>query len=37
MVLEAFAAFGWYLFIISPFIWRAIYNWYNEKHKGDEI
>ena len=36
MALEVFAALGWYLFIISPIIWRAFYNWYDDKHKDDE-
>lgn len=26
---------GWALFVISPFIWRFIFNWYDEKHKDD--
>lgn len=36
MDLEVFAALGWFLFIISPIIWRAVYNWYDDKHKDDE-
>ena len=35
MNIEAFAAIGWGLAIISPFVWRAVFNWYDEKHKDD--
>jgi len=34
--MEIFCAIGWYLVIISPIVWRAIFNWYDEKHKDDE-
>lgn len=37
MGIELFAAIGWVFAIISPIVWRAFYNWYDEKHKDDEI
>ena len=35
--LKAMCAIGWGLAIISPFVWRMVYNWYDEKHKDDTI
>ena len=37
MSIKFVAAIGWYLAIISPFVWKFIFNWYDEKHKDDEI
>ena len=37
MSIELFAAIGWSFAIVSPFVWRAFYNWYDERHKDDEI
>lgn len=34
-MLEILAMSGWGLLIISPFIWRAIFNWYDEKYKDE--
>lgn len=36
MSIELFAAVGWYLFIISPILWRFIFNYYDDRHKDDE-
>ncbi len=37
MSIELFTAIGWYLVIVSPFVWRMFYNWYDEKNKDDVI
>ena len=34
-MLKVIALIGWALLIISPFVWRAIFNWYDEKHRND--
>lgn len=35
MTLETVAAIGWALVVISSFVWRAFFNWYDERHKDD--
>ena len=37
MSIELFASIGWYLAIVSPIVWRAFYNWYDDKHKDEMI
>lgn len=32
--LKVMCAIGWCLAIISPFVWRMVYNWDDEKHCG---
>ena len=34
-MLEILAMSGWGLLIISPFVLRAFFNWYDEKHKNE--
>lgn len=34
-MLKILAMLGWGLLIISPFVWRAFFNWYDEKHKDE--
>jgi len=33
MSLELFAAIGWYLFVISPILWRFVFNYLDEKYE----
>ena len=35
MSLEVFAVIGWSLAVISPFVLRAVFNWYDERHEDD--
>jgi len=37
LMLEILAMSGWGLLIISPFVWRAIFNWYDEKHEDEPV
>ncbi len=34
--LKLLCAIGWYFAIISPFVWRLFFNWYDEKNKDNE-
>lgn len=36
-MLEILAMSGWGLLIISPFVWRAIFNWSDKKHEDEPV